>query len=781
MTRYRSKKIFPTFAVLKTVLAVLALLVFCACSSTSNLGEEEILYVGMKKTNYTDAQESDHFVAVQEEVEAALACAPNGAFMGSSYLVTPFPIRLWIYNKYYNSRSGFGRWMRNSFGAEPVLMETVNPLVRSSVAQNVLRNNGYFQASVDYKTIPMKNPKKEKVAYTVTAGKLYVIDTLKYVRFTPEMDSIINANMSDAVRLKNGDPFSISRLDAERTRIASLLRNNGYYYYNAAYSTFIADSVSNPGHIEVHLEPLANIPPEATRKWHLGKMNITMRKANNEPVSDTIDHRYLSIAYAGKKVPIRPRAILRDLKVRPRQLYNQDNINESSDILNSMGLFSMANFTLTPRDTTANCDTLDLNLNMTFDKPYDVSFEANYKIKSNDRTGPGMVLSLSKRNVFRGGEKLTLNLRGSYEWHTGKRVGGSNSQYNSYEYGGDITLEYPRLEVPFEKLRQRRFYAPPSTTFTIKSDVYNHADYYNMLALGGSVTYKFRTSETSSHEFSPFVLDYNYMYSYTDKFNEMTQQYPAVLLSLSDQFVPKMKYTYTYTSPKSYRHPIKWETTITEAGNFLTLAYMATGKKFSEKYKDLFNNPYAQFVKVNTDLCKTWTLSNRSKLVGHVAAGVLVPYGNSEFSPYLEQFYVGGANSIRAFSIRSLGPGTYTAPPTAFANLDQTGDFKLEFNLEYRFNITGGLYGAAFLDAGNIWLLKKNEDYPGAEFKMKNFFDQLATGTGLGIRYDLDFFVLRFDVGCAIHAPYDTGKSGYYNIPKFSNGLTYHFAIGYPF
>ncbi len=767
---------------------MLTLLILCGCSSTSSLTDDETLYVGIKDIAYANPSEnilskleSTHFETVQAEVEAALDCAPNGAFLGSSSIVTPFPIRLWIYNKYANSTSGFGKWMRNSFGTEPVLMESVNPEMRSQVATNVLRNNGYFNAAVDYDIITQKNPKKQKISYNVKAGKLYVVDTLMYVGFPAEMDSLIRANTADAQRMKSGSPFTVAQLDEERARVSNILRNNGYYYYNTAYSTFMADSVANPGRIEVHLTPVADIPAEATRKWYLGKLNITMRRSNNEPITDTLDHRFLTVAYSGKKMPLRPRAILRDIKVRPKQLYSQSNFDESSDILNSMGLFSMANFTLTPRDTSALCDTLDVHLNCTFDKPYDATLEANYKIKSNDRTGPGLTLGLTKRNAFRGGEKLSLNLRGSYEWQTNSPSSSGSERINSYEYGGDITIEYPRIEAPFGIGKRKRFFAPPSTQFTLKADVHNRPDYYKMLTVGASVNYHLRTSATSEHEFSPFTLDYTYMYNFTDKFTSVADANPSILISMSNQFVPKMKYTYRYTSPKSYRSPIKWETTVTEAGNLMSLAYMAFGKEFNHKGKELFNNPFAQFLKVNTDFRKTRSLRGKSQIVGRASAGVIWSYGNSDVAPYLEQFYVGGANSVRGFAIRSLGPGSYNPAQSTQGNLDRTGDFKLEFNLEYRFNITGGLYGALFLDAGNVWMLRDNHDLPGGTFRIGNLLDELATGTGLGIRYDLDFFVIRFDVGCAIHAPYDTGKSGYYNIPKFSDGLAYHFAIGYPF
>lgn len=766
-------------SVLLTV-AVAAVSLLAGCSTTSNLPEGEVLYTGMKSTTYTDRDSSYYSSSVEEEVEAALAAAPNGSILGSSSLRTPFQLKLWIYNKYANSTSKFGKWMLKSFGREPVLMSKVNPQMRALVAKNLLRSNGYFDANVDYTVLPQKNPKKAKLSYTVTNNRLYTIDTVKYLGYPAGMDSLIRATMPES-KLHSGAAFAVSGLDGERTRLSNLLRDNGYYYYRPDYTVYVADSVSNPGKVELHVQPLSDMPDEARRQWYLGKMKVVLRRSNMEQITDSIVHRNLSVYYSGKKPPIRLRTILRDMKLRRRQLFSQSNYQESAAIVNSLGLFSVSTFAFTPRDTTAACDTLDMTLNCVFDKPYDGSIEANYAIKSNDRTGPGLVLGITKRNAFRGGEKLSVNLKGSYEWQTGRRVTGNNSSINSYEYGIDASIEYPRIEAPFGLYQRHRFYKPPSTLYSLSANVLNRADYFKMLTVTGAMTYKFQTSPNSRHEFSPLLLDYNFLRNTTPTFDSIMTANPAIYVSMRNQFVPKIKYTYTYTSPAGYRNPIVWETSVTEAGNLLSLAYMAAGKQFNKKEKDLFGNPFAQFVKLTTSLRKTWRTGYKSQLVGHVAAGVLWAYGNSERGPYNEQFYVGGANSIRAFTVRSIGPGKYVAPNTTYAYLDQTGDIKLEANLEYRFNLFGSLYGAVFLDAGNIWLLKKDANRPDSEFRPDTFFRQLATGTGAGLRYDMEFIVLRLDVGVALHVPYDTGKSGYYNIPKFSDGLGIHFAIGYPF
>lgn len=253
---------------------------------------------------------------------------------------------------------------------------------------------------------------------------------------------------------------------------------------------------------------------------------------------------------------------------------------------------------------------------------------------------------------------------------------------------------------------------------------------------------------------------------------------PYLFYTMRDQFIPRMQYVYTYTSPSTVLNPIWWQTTVSESANLLSLGYMVAGHKWGEKNKQLFSNPYAQFLKIESEIVKTWKLSEHSSLVGHVDAGIVWTYGNSEDAPYSEQFYVGGANSIRAFTVRSIGPGSYHNPASAKSYyLDQTGDIKFLANLEYRPRLFGNLYGAVFLDAGNVWNL--HDDYrTGGKFQIKNALKEMALGTGVGLRYDMDFIVIRLDWGVGLHLPYE---SGFYNVGKFKDSQSLHFAVGYPF
>jgi outer membrane protein assembly factor BamA len=256
---------------------------------------------------------------------------------------------------------------------------------------------------------------------------------------------------------------------------------------------------------------------------------------------------------------------------------------------------------------------------------------------------------------------------------------------------------------------------------------------------------------------------------------------------MQDYFIPEMRYTYTYTSPKRSLHPARWETTIAESGNGVALYDVLTGKSWNDKDKKMFKNPYSQFLKLETDYTKTLTIDSHSKIVGHVNAGLIYHYGNSDWIPNSEMFYVGGANSIRAFSVRGIGPGSFPGiDDKAYSYLMQNGDIKFVANVEYRRQLFGSLYGAVFLDAGNVWTIEEEfgDELPGygtSQFKLKDAFRQMAVGTGIGIRYDLDFLILRLDWGVALHLPYETEKSGFYNIPEFKGSHTLHFAIGYPF
>lgn len=481
-----------------------------------------------------------------------------------------------------------------------------------------------------------------------------------------------------------------------------------------------------------------------------------------------------------------PRVVLRNMRLRPRQEFSYEKYQESASKINATGVFSSTDFQFTPRPGT---DTLDLKLNCTFDKPYDFYIEGNAKGRTSGRYGPELKIGLTRRNAFRAGEKLDLNLHGAYEWQKG-----ANSDMNSYQYGADLSIEFPRIIAPFynsDRIRRdkngrpirRRFYSSPTTYAKVSSDVVRRPEYYKMHIVSGEWTYRWQSSATVRHEFSPLTVKYQYMNSSTAKFDSVIVNNLYLAATMEDCFIPKMRYTFMYSSPQSKRHPIRFEATLEEAGNLVSLWDIAGGHSFNEKGKTMFKTPYSQFVRLEGDFSKTWNLTPTSQLVGHANGGFIYCYGNSESAPFSELFYVGGANTVRAFGVRQIGPGNFDGRDYSrqIDYLVQNGEARLVGNLEYRAKLFGDLNGAVFLDAGNVWNFKSEfteGDYPKS---VGDFFDQLALGTGVGVRYDMGFLVIRLDWGIALHCPYPTGKSGYFNVPSFKGAHTLHFAIGYPF
>ena len=753
-----------------------------SCSTTKNLPEGAVLYTGISKIEIQQPDASEAGRSTVEEVEAALAYPPNNALLGSSSVRVPFPFGLWVYNAFVNKEGKVSRWIFNKLAAKPVLISTVNPDVRVKVARNLLNEYGYFNGATSYALVPdKKDPRKAKIAYQVTMNQPYTIDSILYVRMRNRVDSLLPRLSSERL-IRKGDNFNVVRLQEERERIADRLRDNGYYYFRPEYMIYQADTTITPGKVSLRIVPKEGMPRNALIPWKLGNVDFYLNGYRNEQPTDSIRYKDLTIHYEGK-LRVRPKVLYNRLYFRPGDRYSQTQQERSQTALARLGIFRYSEFQYAPRDTMRRQDTLDLRIHTVYDLPLDGELELNVTAKSNDQIGPGAVFSVTKRNMFGGGETFGVKLRGSYEWQTGNKLDAGGSKINSYELGLSTTLTFPRLLFPTLGKRDLNF--PATTTFRIYADQLNRARFFKMLSFGGDASYEFQPSATSHHSVTPFKLAYNLLQHTTAEFDSIADSNKALMKSLQDQFVPSMSYTYTYDdSPiTTKRHHVWLQGSITQAGLLMNAAYAIAGKPFDKEGKKLFGNPFAQFIKGTVEARYNYQLGENQRLVGRIMAGAIYSYGNARTAPYNEQFYVGGANSVRAFTIRSIGPGRYyqSSDENKYAYIDRTGDLKFEANLEYRFPIMGDLHGATFLDCGNIWLLREDPDRPGGRLKAGHFFKDLALGTGFGFRYDMDFLVIRFDVGIGLHLPYETGKSGYYNLPRFKDGMGYHFAIGYPF
>lgn len=770
------------------LLVLLLLLMGTACSTTRNLPEGEVLYTGIKDIHINRNDQSPMGEKALAEVEAAISIAPNNSFFGSAKKRIPFPFGLWIYNSFKRYEKGLGKWIFKKLAAEPVLLSTVNPDTRVKVASNLLHDYGYFNGNVTYQVDSTKNPRAIKLTYHVNMGQPYYLDSIRYQGFSPRADSMIQATYKERI-IKPGDHFDVTKLNEERQRLVDLFRNNGYYYYRTDFITFLADTLMHPGYVNLKILPKASVPREALRTYYIGNTSVYLTGYNGEQPTDSMQTRNFTVHYAGDKPGLRYGVLRKRFLYRSGEQYSQIKQNYTQEALARLGVFKFSEFRYIPRmNDSIVTDTLDVRVNATFDLPYDSELELNVTTKSTKQTGPGAIFNLSKKNFQRMGASLNLELKGSYEWQTSSTVDGESSVMNSYELGAALSLEFPRLVLPWVRNRVDPFRFPSHTNFKVYAEQVNRARYFKMLSFGGTVSYSFQPKRSMKHTVTPLHLAFNILQHRTARFDSIANANPMLFHSLDDQFIPSVTYTLTYDDTyKKKKNRIWWENSVTSAGNVTSLIYAAFGQKFSQKDKKLLGTPFAQFLKFTSEFRHLYTFSEKHQLASRIMGGVIWSYGNKTIAPYSEQFYVGGANSIRAFTIRSIGPGRFhPASSSSYAYVDETGDIKLEANLEYRFRIFsnflgGNLNGAAFLDAGNVWLLRKDEARPNAEFSLNHFFDSIALGTGVGIRYDFSFLVLRLDWGIALHVPYDTGKSGYYNIPRFKDGMGLHFAIGYPF
>ncbi|MCF0197044.1 MAG: hypothetical protein HUK03_07450, partial [Bacteroidaceae bacterium] len=466
---------------------------------------------------------------------------------GSSTITHPLPISLWIYNRYVGSTSRFGKWMFNHFSSKPVFISTVNPRTRVSVARNTLHNFGYFRGKVGYDTIPMKNPRKAKLAYKVTPGELFHLDSISYTNFTEGIDTLVLGSLQKSL-IHKGDAFRSSNLDDERKRIAQLLRNKGYFYYRPEFIHYNADTIMRPLHVQLKVEQNPNTSQKALHPYYIGKTMVRILRNGDRQTTDTLPERQgFTFAYSGnkKKPLIRPFAVRRLMFYDRGDLYRERMHELWQQKMSESGLFSQVKTEYVPRDTSATCDTLDMVVTATLDKPFDAKLEARGTIKSNGQVGPALSFSVTKANAFRGAETLGGDVWGSYEWQTGANLQGDRAALNSYEFGGSIHLTYPRLMF-FGLGRRLGRRSVASTRFKLNARCQSRAGYYGRVTFGAHVTYKMQFVRGATHEFSPFKLEYEMQYSSSDKYWEIVRENPSLYISMRDQFVPSMEYIYTW-------------------------------------------------------------------------------------------------------------------------------------------------------------------------------------------------------------------------------------------
>lgn len=764
------------------LLLITIVLLVGSCSVAKYIPEGELFYAGIKKITYENKDETylDNSKLARKDMEDVLSYKPNNSFLSSASVRLPVSYPFYINAHYAHSKDFFGRWLYKTLGETPILISDVNPSLRATIAQQILAEYGYFHSTVTPNVVVMgKDSVRAKTAYNVTMGHPHVIDSVEYQISDiplPYIDELCSPEQS---LLQKGEPFGVLLLENERKRLSDHLRTQGYYYFQPNHIVYEADTIQKPGKVQLRVLLSEKMLPEAFKPWYIGSITYNVRDGVNSPLTDSVMVEDVLYRY-NKKSPVRLSVLRPRTKIRIDSLYSYNDQMNTLRAMAELNSFAYTDISFAPSnqsDSTHNL--LDVTINSQLDKPYATELEGLFRFKSNNQVGPGANFSVNRKNIFRGGELLTVTARGSYEWETKHNQKGNSWDINSYELGLTTSLTFPRLMMPF--LRNKVPSYPTSTQIALNGTILNRGSFYRQAQFGTDLSYRLQPNDYTRHTITLLSLSYNHLMSKTPRFEEAIEKNPILGLSFRNQFIPQANYLFGYelNRPNS-NHNLSLQLYLAEAGNVLSLFYLGS-KKRSNTPKNFLGAPFAQFVKGTLEIRYSYRFSQRLQIATRVYAGAVYSYGNMQVVPYTEQFYAGGANSIRGFNVRSIGPGSYTPQdenPLSF--MDRTGDIRFEGNLELRYKVIGSLELATFIDAGNVWLMRPDENRPEGVLTAKDFLRDVALGTGLGIRYDLNYLVLRFDVGLGLHYP-TSEDSRYFNTFGTRFPLVYHLAIGYPF
>ena len=763
----------------------LTVLIFQGCSTTKSLGKNELLYKGAD-INITDKGFLEK-MGMKNQLKNYAKPEPNSEFLG----VIPFG--LWFYNMAGDSVAdkGFRHWLKYKLGDQPVIFKYYYVERSENDMQNYLYSKGYFDSRITTKRDI--SGKKITINYNVEAKQQYLIKDVSYPskEEAEKGDSLIYLidSLQTGSLIKPGNHYDFDVLKQERQRINEYLRNNGYYSFAPDYLIFRLDSNYAAKTLDIQLDLKKDVPSDVRRKYYLKKIRVNADYSleNNQQQPDTITKN--GYTYVFHEQFIRPGVLSDAILLKKNQPYSFSDYSSTLNKIMGLGVYKFANIRYDRAGQAADSAWLNADLFLTRDVPKSLRFEVQAVTKSNDFTGPGVNFSYQDRNIFHGAESFNLSLNSSFE----TQIATKNNGQNSWQAGVNAGLKMPRFIFPFIDINN--FLAKkytPHTTINAGYNFYNRTTFFTMNSADFTYGYNWRETISKSHDFQLFNLEYSRLSNTSASFDSILNTNPLVRESFNEQFIVSLGYTYTYNNQLAGEKLLNtfFQFSSELAGNTINLFQRITSQGTAgEKNSKFLGLPYSQYFRGSVDFRLYLNSQKYDKLVNRWFLGVGIPYGNSNTLPYRRQFYIGGPNSIRAFRYRSVGPGSfYPDSSSAGFYFDQTGDVKAEANLEYRFTIYRLVKGALFLDAGNIWLLHSDPQKPGGQFKWDRLFNDLAMGTGFGLRFDASFFVLRLDLGIPLRKPWlPAGQK--WSIRQFDltspvwrrNNLILNVAIGYPF
>ena len=738
-----------------------------ACSVKKFIPEDQWLYTKGELQLNADTTVAD-LNQVSRELQSLLKPDPNTKVLGM------YP-GLWVHYKAQREKPGFiNRWLNKKIGEEPVYLSDIDLERTQELINNRLENRGFFRS--DLSSQVDKKAKTASIVHQVAVTKPYRLASYQLEGDSLPIIQDIKEKLGNSL-LSPGTRYDLQRFKMERERIDQDLKARGYYNFNADFLIFEADTNQyNNKQFNLFLRLKRDVPKKSLVPYRINSIQVfpNYSVATDSLAKDTVEFK--GIDYIQPKPFFKPKRLDPYILLEEGETYDPLKSKLTSNRLASIGTYKYVNIRYKEDHTDLETDgysKLDAYIHLSPLNKRSLRAELQAVSKSNNFAGPTLSLTYSNRNLFRGGE--TLNITGNVGYET--QLAGSNSTgLSSTQFGLRTDLIFPRL-LSFFKFKERFRYAVPKTKISLGVEHLNRSKLYSLTSFTTIFGYGWNENRYVYHELNPLNINYVNLSNTTEEFETILDNNPLLRSSFEQEFIAGLNYTFTYNElvDASKKNALFFNANVDLAGNTIGLF----GKKTPENGdKTILGLAYSQFAKTDIDLRYHWRVGSSQTLVGRLFGGIGVPYGNSSTLPFSKQYFSGGPYSVRAFRIRSLGPGTYN-PETGDAGsfFDQSGDIRLEANLEYRFPIYSFLKGAVFADAGNVWLLKENEVLPGGKFT-SSFMEELGIGVGAGLRIDIQSFVLRFDLAAPLQKPY-LPKGKRFEL-DFSQPIL-NFAIGYPF
>ncbi|NGM62977.1 BamA/TamA family outer membrane protein [Sphingobacterium sp. SGG-5] len=757
-----------------------AVLFSVSCNSTKYLAEDEKLYdegkVELKLDSGIAAERKEAF---EEHLEEMLMPKPNKKILGWRWKLS-----LWNMGGGPDTTKNFFRNWLKKMGEEPVLLSDVNREYNENLLRNRVENLGFFNATFSSDTTI--HGKLASVTYTGIPRKIYRIKSVEYdIDSTSQIGHDIVADSANTL-LKVGRNYNLDVIISERERIDNDLKNKGYYFFNPDNVLVEVDSTVGNHKVDMFITIKPETSKQAKSPQHIGDIYIYPNYTLNEQGYSRRRLRNLELFdnnyyFIDPQNTFRKKVLANHIFFEKDQLYNRHDHNLTISHLVNLNTFKFVKNNFEPNPNKEN--TLDVYYYLTPMPKKSLRFEILGKTAT-VYNGSEANVTWTLRNAFRGAETVTLNVFGGYETQTGGNVN-LNSSY--YRYGAELGISWPRILSPFDWAPSRRFI--PKTYLKFGYEFLNRRNAYMLNSSSLIYGYTWKENDQKQHDLSLAEIIYVQPRNITDEYRAQMDTVPTLRHIVEPQFSfgPNYTFTFTNTMKQELKHNFYFKGGFNTSGNVLGLIQGASYK--NDNVKTLFNTPYSQFVKVEADFRHYLNITDDSQLASRMMIGTSYSYGNSYSLPYLKQFYSGGPNGLRAFRARSVGPGS-SAPENLGENnffADQTGDYKLELNTEYRAKLAGFIHWAAFVDAGNIWAQHEANYKPGSGLS-KDFLSELAVGGGLGLRFDFSFLILRTDFAIPFRVPYrDKGDRWVFKYIDFrssgwrSENLVFNLAIGYPF